>query len=264
MDIRHNHLSISLAASPSIQRVAEANRKAEEASFMDARRRALQEKIDPWVVVGTTTVDGLISQVVERIGGNANDLMGWQEPRDVGGRMLVGHEFNTTQDGIVVMRCDIVRRRSEINAEKANAAADRLMAAVERYEQEHATTCPECGPHGNAGRVLLLESWVDCTSCHHPDVVDDGVLMVAPPRASFNIVAETDTAEAALSASLLAEGASAEVAQQGVRSFVDAINRAAPQASSPLAVKSARLLIDGKPVALNGFGEDEFITVGPA
>jgi hypothetical protein len=25
--------------------------------------------------------------------------------------------------------------------------------------------CPECGPHGNKGRVLLLESWVDCLTC---------------------------------------------------------------------------------------------------
>lgn len=26
-------------------------------------------------------------------------------------------------------------------------------------------TCPECGPHGNKGRVLLLENWYDCTLC---------------------------------------------------------------------------------------------------
>ena len=25
--------------------------------------------------------------------------------------------------------------------------------------------CPECGPHGNKGRVCLLLSWADCTMC---------------------------------------------------------------------------------------------------
>lgn len=25
--------------------------------------------------------------------------------------------------------------------------------------------CPECGPHGNKGRVCLLLSWADCTTC---------------------------------------------------------------------------------------------------
>lgn len=25
--------------------------------------------------------------------------------------------------------------------------------------------CPECGPHGGKGKVLLLESWVDCLTC---------------------------------------------------------------------------------------------------
>jgi hypothetical protein len=25
--------------------------------------------------------------------------------------------------------------------------------------------CSECGPHGGKGRVLLLESWVDCLTC---------------------------------------------------------------------------------------------------
>lgn len=28
-----------------------------------------------------------------------------------------------------------------------------------------ASTCPECGPHGGKGKVLLLESWVDCLTC---------------------------------------------------------------------------------------------------
>lgn len=27
------------------------------------------------------------------------------------------------------------------------------------------STCPECGPHGGNGRVLLLDSWVDCLTC---------------------------------------------------------------------------------------------------
>lgn len=25
--------------------------------------------------------------------------------------------------------------------------------------------CPECGPHGNRGRVCLLLTWADCTTC---------------------------------------------------------------------------------------------------
>lgn len=25
--------------------------------------------------------------------------------------------------------------------------------------------CPECGPHGNSGKVLLLDTWVDCLTC---------------------------------------------------------------------------------------------------
>ena len=29
-------------------------------------------------------------------------------------------------------------------------------------------TCPECGSHGNRGRVCLLESWVDCLTCAAP------------------------------------------------------------------------------------------------
>jgi hypothetical protein len=28
--------------------------------------------------------------------------------------------------------------------------------------------CPECGPHGNLGKIALLYSWVDCLTCHPP------------------------------------------------------------------------------------------------
>lgn len=121
--------------------------------------------VDPWVKVGTTTIDGLISHVVERIGGDANDLMGWRTPRLIGGQMLVGHEFGATQDGMVVMRCDIVRRKSEIDAEqkaRTEEARQRLLAIKANLRKPF---CPECGPHGNRGEVLLASSWAKCTTC---------------------------------------------------------------------------------------------------
>lgn len=35
-----------------------------------------------------------------------------------------------------------------------------------------AAPCPECGPHGNRGRVCLLLTWADCTTCRLAPAVE--------------------------------------------------------------------------------------------
>ena len=149
---------------------------------IDAPPRAeAKPPTDPWVKVGTTTIDGTIEQVggfmlnngkpstlrpdtiEEFIDGRVKS----QEPLRVGSRWLrlVGSHINS-HTGTAIIHCDIVRRQSEIDAEQRaelNAMARRL--DDEELADYLAAPCLECGPHGNAGRVLLLESWVDCTTC---------------------------------------------------------------------------------------------------
>jgi hypothetical protein len=145
-------------------------------------------KTDPWVVAGTTTIDGSIDHVggLLRVLSNASNedaidaFLHSDDPWLVGGRWLrarrshCDHHANTA-----IIRCDIVRRQSEIDAEVSaswHAEGERIGRA---YAAAHPSPpCPECGPHGNRGRVLLLESWIDCTSCHHDDVVPDGIHIV--------------------------------------------------------------------------------------
>jgi hypothetical protein len=40
-----------------------------------------------------------------------------------------------------------------------------LDAAVGRPRE----ICPDCGPHGNRGRICLLWSWVDCERCEEAE-----------------------------------------------------------------------------------------------
>lgn len=146
---------------------------------------------DPWVKVGTTTIDGNMKQVYEVLGvspwpwlcasdttGAINHFMRAEQPWLIGGRHLrgVGSHWDAQADTAVI-HCDVVRRRSEIDAEHQRGKADGECKSCGALDclSTHGTCsrccdraenpCPECGPHGNAGRVLLLESWVDCTTC---------------------------------------------------------------------------------------------------
>jgi hypothetical protein len=133
---------------------------------------------DPWVVVGTTTIDGTTADVVASIGGDWLDLSRMWEPRQIGGRWvrpvsaasLLGD--TETQDAFTVMRMEIVRRQSEIDVEAARAKSAAFREFLDDLGPERLSepACPECGPHGNAGRVFLLESRVDCTTCR-PEVI---------------------------------------------------------------------------------------------
>lgn len=143
-------------------------------------------KYDPWVVVGTTTLDGTIMQVATML-----DASGWgpplteseaesaidlfmkqderhHEPWLVGGRCLRarGCHINGGR-GTALIRCDIVRRQSEIDAEQCAelAAMARKIDEEELADYLSRPPCSECGPHGNAGEVLLASTWVRCTLC---------------------------------------------------------------------------------------------------
>ncbi len=132
-------------------------------------------KADPWVVVGTTTIDGDNDTIAAAFGFVAHyGLYGILQDLDEDGRVLQagGHnvrirerDLDPEHGGVVV--CDIVRRQSEIDDEALAAATDATAEAFDKVTaaMRAADPCPECGPHGNAGRVLLLESWVDCTTC---------------------------------------------------------------------------------------------------
>ena len=183
--------------------------------------------VDPWVVVGTTTIDGTLAQVADLIqcepDREPEDLLDAfarsPDPWMIGGRHLRAKNLHINGHArTALIRCDIVRRQSEIDAEKKAREQTILDGLMRVHMSNH--ECPECGPHGNAGRVLLLESWVDCETCRPREIID-----VVPPRAAITISADTGWAEAALSSSLIAEGASQEVAQQGVRAFMDALER---------------------------------------
>ena len=163
------------------------------------------ERRDPWVVVGTAAVDGTHAELAAAfgvvpgaVGACVHGLIEGGHVRDVRGRNLRPTEWVPLDGEVGMVLCDVVRRQSEIDAERAAIRPD-VKAVAEahglRYVQR---TCPECGPHGNARRVLLLESWVDCTTCR--------------PTAC------------ALSSELIAEGASSDVAQNGVRAFIKALD----------------------------------------
>lgn len=198
---------------------------------LDALAKSVGAKTDPWVKVGTTTIDGTLAQVKscmeesdpDRDVESAIDAFvragAANLPWMIGGRHLLalGSHINS-HAGTALIRCDIVRRQSEIEAEQQEKAAERLTIAVERYEALHPTICPECGPHGNRGEVLLASSWAKCTTCAGGKTGDLWGEVKTPGPA---------TAQEALSSALIAEGASSEVAQAGVRAFVGALNKPA-------------------------------------
>ncbi len=147
--------------------------------------------VDPWVVVGRTTIDGDLMELARAfdlspcgpgecalptvIGAIIED----RRVLRVGGRDVRPYDSDLDPVHGGVVACEVVRRQSEVDAELVAAVAPSINALA--ADLRAMSPCPECGPHGNAGRVLLLESWVDCTSCHHPDVLPDGVIDVAPP-----------------------------------------------------------------------------------
>jgi hypothetical protein len=206
---------------------------------------------DPWIVVGTTTIDGTAADVVASIGGDWLDLSRMWEPRQIGGRWvrpvaaasLLGD--TETQDAFTVMRMEIVRRQSEIDAEAARAKSAAFREFLDDLGPERMSepTCPECGPHGNAGRVLMLESWVDCTTCLPPtepcvgrdprtgsgcDVGEDCTLCFPGGNGTGPGWREVLPTVADLSASLIANSASSEVAAESVRSFIKALTPPGP------------------------------------
>lgn len=190
---------------------------------------------DPWVVVGTTTIDGTLVDVA-----NVLDVSSWpidwardakatidlfmraETPWLVGGRRLVAKRSHVnTIDETAIIHCDIVRRQSEIETEGAakQTVFDEEVAAMEARDYPHGLPrppCPECGPHGNRGDVLLASSWAKCTTCAGGKPGD----LWGEVRSH-----ETSAAHGALSSALIAEGASSEVAQDGVRAFIDALNK---------------------------------------
>lgn len=130
---------------------------------------------DPWVKVGTTTIDGTLVDVA-----NVLDVSSWpidwardakaaidlfmraETPWLVGGRRLVAKRSHVnTIDETAIIHCDIVRRQSEIEAEHVA----RVAAEFHKDDAYAAPACPECGPHGNRGEVLLASSWAKCTTC---------------------------------------------------------------------------------------------------
>lgn len=134
-------------------------------------------KRDPWVKVGTTTIDGTLVDIATML-----DVSSWpidwdrdaegaidlfvraSEPWLIGGRHLLakGSHINGSR-GTALIRCDVVRRQSEIDEEMMRSVApsiNELSATMRRMDP-----CPECGPHGNRGEVLLASSWAKCTTC---------------------------------------------------------------------------------------------------
>jgi len=205
---------------------------------------------DPWVVVGRTTIDGTFEQVREAFGGpweNVDDLqyaLAIGDVFDVGGRSL-RVEAKEVHDNKTIVACDIVRRQSEIDAEVASEHLRHDHVIAQEYPS---TTCPECSPHGNDGRVLLASTWVACTVCaggrpgdafgavveastFDPNKITVEIKMIDKASeklrlAGFGndvgfVVPTAREANAALSASLVAEGASIEA---GVQAIVAALS----------------------------------------
>lgn len=130
------------------------------------------EIADPWVKVGTTTIDGDVCGLWESE--DLDEMRG--RVRFIGGHHL-RLEWLETNRGVDIAFCDIVRRQSEIDAERRAAAADGECSSCGAFTHlsTHGTCsrccdraenpCPECGPHGNRGEVLLASSWAKCTTC---------------------------------------------------------------------------------------------------
>lgn len=181
---------------------------------------ALYERyVDPWVQVGTTTIDGNLKQVYEALAVSpwpwlcASDtiaaidhFMRAEHPWLVGGRCLRGVRSHVdAQADTVVIHCDVVRRQSDLGAEQAIGKADGECKSCGAFDclSTHGTCarccdraenpCPECGPHGNAGRVLLLESWVDCTTCRPTAAALSVEFDGAPPLRRDPIIASIET-----------------------------------------------------------------------
>lgn len=241
---------------------------------------------DPWVTVGTTAVDGTLAELAEAfnvpacaVGASVAGLIEGGHVVEVRGRHLRPMEWVPPQDGAAIVLCDVVRRQSEIEAEArqtmATFAAEwrvgkvdgdcRLCGAFDclsthgtcaRCCDRAENPCPECDPHGNAGRVLLLESWVECTTCRPrpthlavdggegpPLVIDLEKDSIDVPRGRVRVDLKMvdkasdklraayptdDDVRSSLSTSLIAEGASSEVAQRGVRAFMEALQGPVP------------------------------------
>lgn len=140
--------------------------------------------VDPWVTVGTTAVDGTLPELAEAfnvpacaVGASVAGLVEGGHVVEVRGRNLRPLEWVNLGNGCGLVHCDVVRRKSEVDADAPLGKADGECRSCGMFDcmSTHGTCarccdraenpCPECGPHGNAGRVLLLESWVDCTTC---------------------------------------------------------------------------------------------------
>lgn len=199
-------------------------------AIQDARREGVDlagvsPPRDPWVKVGTTTIDGDRLTVMNMFGEHG---IKWAAFRsgcvvEVDGRHLMapgnghGQVFDWNADTVMVP-CDIVRRQSEIDAERRAAAADDECSScgVVTHLSTHGTCsrccdraespCPECGPHGNVGRVLLLESWVDCRACGSTQR-HDPVISEEYPSLTSKVL----------------QGADSGIAQSGVQNLTNAL-----------------------------------------
>lgn len=179
---------------------------------------APKAKVDPWVKVGTTTIDGTVMQVATMLEASAwgppvnddeaeahiDNFVHCGGPWLIGGRYLLpkGSHINGNL-GTALIRCDIVRRQSEIDAEHVS----RVTAEFHKDDAYAVPVCPECGPHGNRGEVLLASSWAKCTTCAG-----------GKPGDLWGEVKENPTATA-LSSALIADGASPEAVEAGVQAF---------------------------------------------
>jgi hypothetical protein len=119
----------------------------------------------PWIVIGTTTLDGLTDEQFTAATNTSltiDDVIRSGQPFPLGGRALIAKGVRTFS-GTTMLFCDIVRRQSEIDAERfahEQAIVNGLMRVHMGNHQ-----CPECGPHGNRGRVQLNFIEVACTVC---------------------------------------------------------------------------------------------------
>jgi hypothetical protein len=140
--------------------------------YVDGPRAGQVAEPDPWVVVGTTTIDGTFEQVREMFGETWDNVdhmryhLASGDVWNIGGRSLMIKDREVFDGGVLVC-CDIVRRQSEIDAEQRAELATmaRKIDKEELADYFSQPTCPECGPHGNTGRVLGADIWYPCTLC---------------------------------------------------------------------------------------------------
>lgn len=130
-------------------------------------------KTDPWIKVGTTTIDGDLKAIAAMFGtDDINKVIKHKDVRRVGGRDLQPTWWETNR-GTGLVFCDIVRRQYEIDAEarlhpcvNCETPTDMMFCAdCTKAAKAAEPPCPECGPHGNRGRVALAFSEVACTTC---------------------------------------------------------------------------------------------------